>query len=29
MRGGVAIAADKGLAGLRDADFRADNVHDA
>ena len=28
MRGGVAIAADKGLAGLRDAEFWADDVHD-
>src|SRR5882762_9702432 len=29
MRGGVAIAADKGLAGLRDAELGADDVHNA
>jgi len=29
MRGSVAIAADDGVAGLRDAEFRADNVNNA
>src|SRR6266436_4472334 len=29
VRGSVAIAADKGLAGLSDAEFRANDVHDA
>src|SRR5579884_1104492 len=29
MRGGVAVAADDGLAGLRNAELRADDVHDA
>src|SRR5260370_10020034 len=29
VRGSVAIAADDGETGLRDAEFRADDVHDA
>src|SRR5207302_1434455 len=29
VRGGVAVAANNGLAGLRDAQFRADDVNDA
>src|SRR5437879_4947832 len=29
VRGSVAVAANNGLAGLRDAQFRADDVHDA
>src|SRR2546425_3164648 len=29
VRGSVAVAAHKGLAGLRDTEFRADDVHDA